>query len=270
MNGTVKGRRNGTVLRGVLRTEGRSLLLWAVALGGVAALYTAFYPSVGGAKLDAMMASMPPELVTAMGLDGIATAAGYVSSTVYALLGAILLLVWAIGLGARLVAGQEEDGSLELELAAPVSRRRLYAERLVALWLGVLVLVTVLTLVLLALSVALDLGLAVGNLVAVGAGLALFAGALGTVAFAVGAATGRRAVALAVAAGVAVLSYVLSYLGPLVDAGWMPQVSPYDWYLGAEPLSTGFDPAGLALLAALAAVVTVAGLVPFRRRDLMV
>lgn len=261
--------RPGTVLVGVLRAQRRSIVLWSLAVAGVAALYTAFYPSVGGAKLAVMMESMPQELITAMGLEGMGSAAGYVSSTVYSLLGAILTLVCAIGLGARSVAGQEEDGTLELEVAGPVSRWRVYAERLAALWVVVLALVLAVGAALLVMSAALDLGLPTGNLVAVSAGLLLFGGALGTLAFAVGAATGSRAVALGVAAAVAVLAYLLAYLGPLVEGGaWMERLSPYHWYIGGEPLLTGADWAGMGLLAALAVVAAAAGLVLFRRRDI--
>lgn len=260
----------GASLTGVLRDRRRSIAAWAVAVAGVTALYTAFYPSVGGEKLAVMMESMPPALVEAMGLDGMATASGYVSATVYALLGAILVLVCAIGWGARLVAGDEEDGTLELELAAPVGRARVYGERLAAVWLVVAVLVAAMTVTLLVLSVLLDLGLSTPNLLAAGVSLLLFGGALGSVAFAVGAATGRRVVGLGAAAGLAVLGYVLGYLGPLVGAAWMERVSPYSWYLGGEPLTNGFDPTGAGLLATLAVVAAVLGAAVFRRRDLMV
>jgi ABC-2 type transport system permease protein len=263
--------RPGAVLLGVLRAQRRAIVPWSVAVAAVASMYTAFYPSVGGTKMDVMLAAMPPELIAAMGFDDIATAAGYVSSTVYGLLGAVLTLVCGIGLGARLLAGSEEDGTLELELTAPVARLRIYAERLVVVWLVVLALVAAISVVLLLLSAVLDLGLSAGNLAAVGLGLALFAGALGTVAFAAGAATGRRSVALGTASAVAVLAYLLAYLGPLVpEMAWMEDVSPYHWYLGSEPLVTGVDPGGFALLAGLALVTAAAGAVAFRRRDVAV
>lgn len=262
--------RGGTVLTGVLKSNRRSLLLWALAVAAVTALYTAFYPSVGGGQMDAMLESMPSEFITAMGFDSMTTAAGYVTSTVYSLLGAVLTLVCTIGLGARLVAGQEEDGTLELELSAPVSRRRIYAERLAGLWLTVLVLVLALSASLGVLSAALELGLTATNVAAASAGLLLFGGALGTVAFAVGAATGRRGIALGSAAGAAVTAYLLNYLSPIAEAPWMEKISPFHWYIGAEPLATGFDWPGLALLAALAVLAALGGAVSFARRDLMV
>lgn len=262
--------RTGTILVGVLRSQRRSIVLWAVAISMIAVLYTSFYPSIGAVKFEVMMESMPPDLISAMGFEDMSSAAGYVSATVYSLLGAILTLVCAIGLGSRLVAGQEEDGVLELELTSPISRGRVYLERLAVLWTTVLAVVAALTVVLLLLSVLLDLGLSVPNALASSLGLLLFAGGLGSLAFAVGAATGRRTVGLGVAAGVAVLAYMLSYIGPLVGGAWMERVSPYYWYIGTKPLIHGADWAGYGLLAALAVVVVVAGAVPFRRRDLMV
>lgn len=261
----------GTVLRGVLRSQRRSLVLWCVAIAAVAALYTAFYPSIGGVKFETMMESMPPELIEAMGFQTMASASGYVSGTVYALLGAVLSLVFAIGSGARLVAGQEEDGTLELELSAPVSRTRVYLERLAALWVSVLALVATVTVVLLLLSAAMDLGLDPGHLLAASLGLLLFAGALGTLALGIGSFTGRRGLALGVASAVAALSYVLAYVGRLVEGGeWLERVSPYHWYIGAEPLTNGVDWGGVGLLVALAVAGAVVGLTAFRSRDTMV
>lgn len=261
----------GTVLRGVLHEQRRTVVLWALALCGVGSMYTAFYPSVGGAKMDVMLEAMPPELITAMGFEAIATAGGYVQSTVYQLLGAILVLVCAIGLGGRLVAGAEEDGVLELEIAAPVSRTTVYLERLAALWLVALVLVAALTAALTALTSVMGMDVAITGLLAGSLGLWLFGGALGTLAFALGAATGRRGYAVGTAAAVATLSYVLAYLGPLVEgAAWMEQLSPYHWYVGGDPLTDGVAWGGYGLLLALAVVAAVAGGLAFRRRDVMV
>lgn len=144
----------------------------------------------------------------------------------------MLLLVFAIGAGARLVAGQEEDGTLELELTAPIARGALLAGWLLALWVNVTVLVAIVTLTALALVSAIDMDVAAGNIVAASTALWLLVLGFATLALAVGAATGRRTVALGVAAE--------------------------------------FQPRGLALLAAIPVLAGAVGLVRFRGRDLMV
>jgi ABC-2 type transport system permease protein len=257
------------VLTGVLRDQRRSLVFWSIALAAVSAMYIGFYPSIGGSGMEEMIARLPEEFVVAMGYDRLGSAGGYMTSTVYGLLGPILLLVFAITAGARLVAGEEEDGTLELEVTSPVERRRVFVERLLALWLDVLLLVAVITLVSYVLVVALDMGVGLTLILAGSTGLYLVVIGMGTIALAIGAITGRRAIALGAAADVAVLSFLFNAIGPTISAGWMTAVSPFSWYLEHEPLTNGFDWPRLLLLAIVPIVFAVAGLVRFDRRDLM-
>lgn len=257
------------VASGIWRDQRRALVLWGVALAAVSAMYIAFWPSMRGGDIQSLVDAMPEGLVTAMGYDRIGTAAGYLTSTVYGLLAPALLLVFGIGTGARLLAGQEEDGTLELEVTAPVSRRRVYGERLVALVVDVVVLVASVTVVTLALVAALDMAVSTANLLAGSSALLLLVLAHAAIAFAVGAATGRRALALGTAAGVAVVGFMLDAIGPAVEIPWMTAVSPFAWMLGPDPLANGFD-LGVLRLAVLAVVAVVAGLAAFDRRDLMV
>jgi ABC-2 type transport system permease protein len=261
--------RKGVIAGGVLRDQRRSLIGWMLSVAAVATMYSSFYPAIGAAKFEVMLDAMP-EFTRAMGFDAMISAAGYVNATVFSLLGAILVLTCAIGAGARMIAGDEEAGVLELDLAAPVSRTRIYRERLAVLWLTVVLLVLSITAVLLVLSAVLELELAIANVAAAGISLVVFTGTLGTLAFGVGAATGHRAYGLGAASGVAVLAYLFSYIGPLINASWMETVSPFSWYIANKPIMNGFDWGGLALLAALAVVAAVGGLWRFLRRDLSV
>lgn len=259
------------VLSGVLRDQRRSLVLWGLAVAAVTAIYVSFYPAMGDAsQIEAFIENLPEAMVQALGYDRMASPAGYLRSTVYGLLGPALLLVFAIGAGGRLIAGQEEDGTLELELTSPVARPRLLLGRLLALWLDIAILVAVITVMTMALVAALDIDVTTTGILAGSAGLLLLVIGLGTVTMAAGAATGRRAVALGVGAGLAVLSFMFDALGPIVDAGWMTAVSPFTWYLGNEPISEGFDLAGLALLALVPLIAGAVGMIAFDRRDLMV
>jgi len=259
------------VFRSVLRDQRRSLLLWSVALTAVCAMYLSFYPSMGGTgEMQTLIDQLPEDLVAALGYEDIGTAGGWLSSTVYGLLGPPLLLVFAIGLGGRLIAGQEEDGSLELEYAAPITRDRIFLERWMALFVTVFLLVAVVTAACALLAVALDMDIGTGRLLAGSSGLFLFTLGFGTIALAVGAALGRRSVAVGTAAGLAVLAFLFDALGPVVEADWMTAVSPFSWYMAEVPLVNGFDLRGLGLLALIPIVSAAAGLLLFRRRDLVV
>lgn len=257
------------VLRWALRERRRSLALWGIALAAVAAMYMAFYPSMANEDMEALIAGLPEALRVGMGWDRISSGAGYLESTVYGLLAPALLLVFAVSHGARLVAGEEEGGTLELESTAPVSRRGLVLQRFGALVLCVAVLVAVLTVVTLLLVPALDMGVSAGGVLAAALGLWLFVVAMGAVTFAVGAATGRRGTALAVGSGVAVASYMAHALAPMAaGAGWLADVSPFAWYLGGDPLVEGVSAGGYSGLVALVVLAVVGAVVSFGRRDL--
>jgi ABC-2 type transport system permease protein len=257
------------VLTGVLREQRRSLIVWGAALFVVSAFYISFYPSIGSTPaMQEMIDSMPQGVAKALGYDQIASAAGYIGATVYGLLGPILMLVFAIGTGARLIAGEEEAGSLELELAHPVGRMKLAFERWLAVAIDLTLLVIPVALAAILLITLLDLDVELGNLLAITLGMLLFALAFGSIAFAVGAATGKRAVALGGTAALAVVAYIAHAIGPQLQGGaWMDKVSPFGWYLGGDPLVNGWDFGGLALLAAVVAIVVPVALVSFANRD---
>jgi ABC-2 type transport system permease protein len=274
---TVRGTRDGerrrtadtlAVFRGVLRTQRRSLIGWSIALAAVCGIYISFYPLIGEEQMLDMAGMIPEDLAAAMGYDRLGDAAGYLTATVYGLLGPALLLVFAIGAGARLLAGNEEDGTLELELTHPVARRSVYLERLLGLWASIAILVALTGLVSWLLVVSLDLDVTGSGLLAGSLGLFLLTAAMGTVAFAVGAATGRRVAGLAAGAGLAVAAYMADAIGPMAGADWVTTFSPWSWYLGNDPIAEGFDPVGYGLLAALILVAAVAGAVRMERRDL--
>jgi ABC-2 type transport system permease protein len=260
------------VLAAVLRERRRSLVLWSVAVGAISAMYVSFWPAMGEAgEMEAFIDNMPEQLVTALGYDVISTPSGYLESTVFGLLAPILLLVLAIGAGARLVGGEEEDGTLELELAHPVARRRVVAERALALVLMLVTTVAVVAAVTVLLVATLDMDVATMDVVATSTGLLLLVVGFGLLALAVGAATGRRGIALGVSAGLAVIAYVADAVAPLVEwGGALRAASPFSWYLGADPLTTGWDPGGLAALVALSVVAVGLALATFDRRDLLV
>ncbi len=258
------------VLRWVLRLQRRALLGWGVALAAVSALYISFWPAMGDtAEMQALVDSMPEALVTAMGYDAIGSPAGYLESTVYGLLAPILMLVFALAFGARLIAGDEEAGDLELEATSTVGRTRLLLERYLALALGVVWLAVAVGAVSLGLARALGMDIGTGPLLGATVGLLLLVLALGSVTFAVGAASGRRALALAVGSALAVLAYVAHALAPLLDNGaWLERLSPFYWYLGNDPLNEGLGLPGAAALAALAFISLVVAVVAYDRRDL--
>ena len=120
-----------------LRDLGRAFFWWSLGLVGLVALMVSVYPSVrDNEALNKLVNDYPAALKGFVAFGGeidYVSAAGYLGSELFSLMVPLLLLVAAIGAGARAIAGEEERGTLDLLLAHPMSRRRVALEKLAAL-----------------------------------------------------------------------------------------------------------------------------------------
>jgi ABC-2 type transport system permease protein len=260
-----------TVFAQHLRANRRGYLGWAVAIAAVAAMYSAFWPVFGDNKdLTSAIDAFPASVKDAFHMQDYATAYGYFGSTVFGLLVPILTAVFAIAIGVRAIAGDEQAGTLDLILAHPVSRVRLALARYAAIVAAVAGAGVLLLLVVLAIRVpAKFTELSVGNLAATCFQLILFGICFASIAFGIGAYTGRRVIALGAAAYVAVAAYLAdSFLPQISGLHWVQRFSPFGWYLNGEPLRNGVQWGNCALLLGVGLAFAAAGIWQFRERDL--
>jgi ABC-2 type transport system permease protein len=249
----------------------RTLLGWAVGFAIVSFVYGGFYPFAATPAYADLIESLPPGLADAMGWGEIASPHGYLGATVYGILGPVLAIVMAIGLGSRAIAGSEEDGSLELLIAHPISRTSVVAQKTAALAVAVLGAGTVVFLAILAIRGPIDLDLAWTNIAAASLNLALMGLFFGLVAVLVGSITGSKGMAVGATAAVAVVAFLANGLAPQVEAlAWMQNISPFHWADGTATLRDGLDPVNALLLAGGSAALTAASALAFTRRDVAV
>lgn len=254
-----------------LRDRRRSLFSWAVGLVGLTAVTVGFWPTVeeSGAELNRLIEDLPPAFRNLAGGDlDLTSPAGYLNGRVFSFLGPILFLVFAMAFGARTIAGEEQDGSLELVLARPIPRWRVVAEKFGALTVATVLLGVVLwgSLALGALPVGLEIGpgpLAAGTLMVVLLGL-LF----GALALLLGALTGRRGLAIGITTAVAVGTYLLDLYASISEAVEpFRGLSPFHYYDAAQPLRNGIDPLHVAFLVVVTVFLAGFSLLAFERRD---
>lgn len=263
------------VLRQMVRRRRAALLWWSLGLVGLVALLAVAYPSVrDSADLDRTFAGMPPGVREVLGLSGanaITSPIGYLNSQFFSNLLPVMLLVFAIGLAAWTIAGDESAGTLELLIANPVGRARVALERAGGLVLltGVLTAVCAAVLVAVAPASGLSRGLPAERMVAATVACALLALTFAALAFAVGGATGNPRLATAVASAAAAAGYLVEGVGQQVEALRAVQAaSPWHWLLASDPLRNGLVWRSWALPVVVAAALTAIGLVRFARRDL--
>lgn len=258
------------VFRRSMRETWRGLLGWTGGLAVVLFLYLPLYPSLGGSdQLEALISSLPKELVETLGYDQISSGAGYTQSTFFGLMGFLLLTIAAVIWGSAAIAGAEESGRAELDLAHGIGRAPYALESALAVLVRLMWLGAFSGAVVWALNTPAGLGLHPWNIVGACAALVGLAFLTASAALLAGAATGRRAWATGAGASIAVLGYILQALARQSDdLTWLHALSPYSWVYRQPPLQDGVDLGGLALTWGAALVLALASAFALRARDL--
>jgi ABC-2 type transport system permease protein len=254
-----------------LRDYRRSLVWWGLGVVGLVAMYAAIWPTISDMPdIDQFLEAYPEALQAFFGGGGadLSTPEGYLQMEGFSFLFPTVFLIFAIGAAAGAIAGEEDRGTLELVLAAPVRRRRIVLEKMAAIVVAVVGLGVLLWLALRLGALAAGMEISAGRLAAGTASLVLFTLVFAALALLVGAATGSRGLALGVAASLAVLSYVVTSLAVLVDALEVVNVlSPYHYYADAQPLRDGLDLVHALVLLGLGVLLTALAVPAFDRRD---
>lgn len=252
-----------------LRDQRRGLVGWSIGVALLVLLEAALWPSIRDmADLQEFLDSYPEVLRELFNLEEFASGTGFLNAELYSALLPILFLIYSIGRGARAVAGEEESGTLDVLLMTRVSPARLVLLQAAALAAAPAGLGLVLFVAVAGFSAVFGLGVSTGAAASGSLAMVLLGVEFGWLALAVGAVTGRRVVAISVAAAVAVGGYLLYVAGQLVDAvePWQP-LSPFHQAIEGGPLGAGLPIAySWMLLAGLAAVL--AALPLFERRDI--
>lgn len=259
-----------------IRDRRRAWIWWSLAMVVTVALVVVSYGAIEGqTELEQSMADIPDSLRVLMGIDAeltLTSPAGYLNSQLFANMLPLLLTIYGIGVAARVLAGEEGEGRLELLLAHPVPRRRVLTDRGVATLALLAALAVVSTAALLASSPVAGLdGIGLDDLLAASAGSLLLALLHTAVTFGVGAWTGRRGVAIAAGSAVTAGGFLVQSLANVSEVlhplRWL---SPWHWFLDARPIVDGFGPMLVPALGtlALSSIVAAAGAWRFQVRDI--
>ncbi|WP_433281622.1 ABC transporter permease subunit [Micromonospora sp. CA-244673] len=255
----------GSIFTKTLWDNRRVFAVWALATGLLATFYASFYP-----QLSAESMASVPETMRGFGLDDMSSAAGYLQGPVFGLLVPLLVTFYGAATGARMISADEESGYLDLLLAHPIGRTRLMLQRFTALAAGAALIGVAVLVGLLAVRGSANLDtVSIGGFAAQALNLVLLGLLFGAVATGIGAATGAsRAVAFGATAGLGVLTYALHGFAPQIGADWLRYLTPFYYYISAEPLINSVHVGHVTVL--VSAVVALIGASAWRlnRRDL--
>lgn len=259
-----------SVFERTFHEERRALFGWGAGLIALAITMLAMYPTIrGNQQFSQLFESYPKAFKSMFGIADYTSGPGYLRAEIFSLTGPLLLSIFAILWGADLIAGEEQRMTIDVLMANPISRSRVVLEKWAALILGTALATGSLWLALLVGARFVHLDVGVAQLTAAALASWLVAIVFGTIALAIGAATGRRGIARGIGALVAVTAYLLSSLAEIVR--WLQHIRPLSpWYhaIGVDPLAVGFQPIHLFVLIAIVGVAVAVAVASFDRRDL--
>lgn len=254
------------VFRG-LRDGRRGVLGYGIGLGLMINWVMAIYPSVEG-ELAAYVDAMPDAMKALFGMDDLTSLAGFVHAEIFSLMGPLVFIALAVSRGSATIAGEERDRWLPIVLSTGLGRRRVVAAKAVTIALELLAVGAIVVISLAIGTVIAGGGLSFAASLAATAQLIMLGWFFGSLALAVGAATGSRGLAAAGAAGFALVGYLVDGLANIVT--WLEPfevLSPFHWYAPSNPLVDGMSVGGAVLLVAGSVLAVAVAAATFERRD---
>ena len=133
-----------TIIRRSLARSRGQILGWGIGLALLAAYLGSFYDTLAaqGESYQALLGSMPPQLMAFFGdVTDMFTPVGYLTVYFFSYM-PIVIGIFPVLAGSGLLASDEEAGTLDLVLAQPISRTRLFLGRVAGFVIGMTLILT--------------------------------------------------------------------------------------------------------------------------------
>ena len=257
-------------MRRVLAERAKGLSGWALGLVSIVALQVSVYPTIRDSQegWSDLTEQFPEAFREILRMSDYTTPTGYLATELFTFVLPIIFIGVGAAWGARSAAEEEENGTADLLLSLPVSRSSVLATRILTTWTVLAGFAVLLTASLTVGTSVVNMDVPVGRIVAGAVTMLLLGAVFDAVALLAGSLSGRRGVAIGASLGLAIATFVLYSLAPLVSTfdALLPG-NPFQWTLGSRPLTDGLD--ATYMLGAGATVAALVGLsfVAYSRRD---
>jgi ABC-2 type transport system permease protein len=262
---------SGVLFGHLWRSQRTKLAIVCVAMLAWSTFLPVIYKSFGQQMRALVDSGVIPEQLTNFGGGDVFSLSGAIAVGYIHPMSIILVSIFAIGFATSSVAGERQRGTLEVLLARPLSRRRVYVTLLVAVlvFVGLVLIAASLGTILGATIVGVSGELAVERLPLLWLNGMLLWGSIAAIGLAASTAFDRLTPALGLTLAIVIVSYFLYVLGSLwPDAKGLEPYSIFNYLASRDILNGIVNVSGLALLGAVGAVAIAVALVVFPRRDL--
>lgn len=182
----------------------------------------------------------------------------------------LVVALWPLLVGSRMLRGEEERGSLDALLSLPRTRMQVALQKLAAMWTALLAIGLIIGLMTFGAGTRVEGGINLGDGLLFGLNLALICGVFGSIALLISQFTQERRTASGATGALLVLFIVMDMVHRVFpEQEWISRLSPVYYYNLSKPVvpSYGTNVGALLVLVALSVILSAAALALFVRRD---
>jgi ABC-2 type transport system permease protein len=259
----------GSVYTKTLRDFRVAIFGWGVGIGLLMyVLLSAINSVTGTPAARATLASLANQFKWLAEPVAVTTPGGYATWKYGPTL--LVMAIWALLVGSRMLRGEEERGSMDSLLSLPRGRLRVALEKLAAMWTSLLVMGVLIGLLTYAGGKSVNADFGFGGALLFGLNLALTCGVFGSIALLISQFTLTAGAAAGATGGVLLLAIMVDMVHRVFSGTeWISRLSPVYYYNLSKPIipSYGTNAGALLVLLALAVILSGAGVLLFVRRD---
>jgi ABC-2 type transport system permease protein len=255
----------------VLRERWRGLAGW---IGGLVALITiqvSVYPTIRDSRegWSELTEQFPEAFRKMFRMQDYTSPVGYLSTELFSFMIPLIFIGLATTWGARAGAEEEENGTADVLLSLPLSRRSILATRMMCTVFVIACTLLIATAALWVGTYIVNMNIAVAHILQASIACGLLAMVFGGFAVALASWSGRRGVGLGAGLGLAIAAFVLYSLAPLVTAlEHLLPVNPFEWTIGKTPLQDGLDPIWSVVALGVSFLLAGVAVIAYKRHDI--
>lgn len=261
------------IFRKGFRDSRIAIVGWGLGLGAYAMLVASLYSTIKEqeAEIRKLIESMPSGFMNFIGgVDVLTTPAGLIQARIF-LTVPLLLGFYVIILGIGAISGEERRQTMDVLVTLPIPRWQLLTEKLLstgAIIAGILTFQC--SALILSTQLWPDVKISAVNLIATHIGLWLLLMSIGGVAYLLSAALPmHRRWGSGIASAYLIASYLIYNLGNAVEViKPMQSLTIFNYFDSLKWLQEGFQVGNIVVLSASIAILYLAALYAFERRDL--
>lgn len=258
-----------------LKTNRIGFLIYNAICIGFVWFYAAFFPSIfkESEKLKEAFKAYPQDLMKAFGIEiesFISSFEGFMAGEYFSMLWPIILIVLIIAYAASAIAGEIEAGTIELLLAQPISRLRIFFSKYLSGLFIITIFITISNASVILFAQLYNVSFHWENFLTISVLGLLFAFAVFGICFMLSAISSSKGRPAALTGGLLIIMYALNIFSTFQESLKNLKYASFFHYYdqNAALLNNHIDTLSIVVFLAVGLICTIIGAVAFVKRDI--